>query len=325
MYVLYAPDHKTLEARTPLFEEHMEPLLVALEGAAQAGRVPASLPEIGQYLQVCRWPFRRLEYAFALDVLLAHLRPGDRYLDAGSGVTPLANVFAKRGVDAHSCDYNAGLIEQLRNFQPGRIYGADVGYSAQDLTRLSFPDASFDAISCISVLEHIPAPSDQRAIAELLRVLKPGGVLALTLDYTPPSTSGSSSRSGYLARHVLSLLRHGDIAAIAAGVANRRRSREAVFAGEARHARSANQCFSVEHLEQDIGPALLGEVVPSRLPFNADLRAYTTADAKRFWDLEPGLWNNQGQRDVLPAGVVIRKASAGKVPFAVSIPATRSV
>lgn len=66
----------------------MEPLLLRRETVSQAGDVPASLPEIEQYLQVCRWPFRKLEYSFALDALLAHLQPGNCYLDAGSGVRP---------------------------------------------------------------------------------------------------------------------------------------------------------------------------------------------------------------------------------------------
>lgn len=56
------------------------------------------------------------------------------------------------------------------------------GVRSEDLTRLTFPGQTFDAIFCLEVLEHVPDyPS---ALAEMQRVLKPGGVLALTAPFT---------------------------------------------------------------------------------------------------------------------------------------------
>ena len=52
-----------------------------------------------------------------------------------------------------------------------------------DLTRIPFPDASFDFITSVSVIEHIPAV--ERAVAEMFRCLKPGGRLLLTTDCSP--------------------------------------------------------------------------------------------------------------------------------------------
>jgi len=49
-----------------------------------------------------------------------------------------------------------------------------------DLTRINFPDASLDCIIALSVLEHIPAI--ERALAEMYRVLAPGGRLLITTD-----------------------------------------------------------------------------------------------------------------------------------------------
>jgi SAM-dependent methyltransferase len=57
--------------------------------------------------------------------------------------------------------------------------------SVEDATRLSFADASFDAVLCVSVIEHVP--EDGRAMAEMWRVLRPGGVLHLTTDVAPES------------------------------------------------------------------------------------------------------------------------------------------
>ena len=51
-----------------------------------------------------------------------------------------------------------------------------------DATALPFPDASFDCCACISVLEHIGRGKDAAALAEILRVVRPGGMLILTTD-----------------------------------------------------------------------------------------------------------------------------------------------
>lgn len=51
-----------------------------------------------------------------------------------------------------------------------------------DATQLPFPDESFDRAVCMSVLEHVPRDGDSVAMAELWRVLRPGGVLHLTTD-----------------------------------------------------------------------------------------------------------------------------------------------
>ena len=49
-----------------------------------------------------------------------------------------------------------------------------------DLTKINLPDASFDCIISLSVIEHIPAI--ERALAEMYRVLAPGGRLLITTD-----------------------------------------------------------------------------------------------------------------------------------------------
>lgn len=59
----------------------------------------------------------------------------------------------------------------------------------EDATALSYSDESFDHVVCVSVLEHIGHEQDGTALAEMWRVLRPGGVLHLTTDVaTEPKT-----------------------------------------------------------------------------------------------------------------------------------------
>ncbi|MCX5797862.1 MAG: class I SAM-dependent methyltransferase [Elusimicrobia bacterium] len=70
------------------------------------------------------------------------------------------------------------MLRKILRARPNLDYvGADLdpapGDLAADVARLPFPDADFDALICDHVLEHVP--DDRKAMAELLRVLKPGG------------------------------------------------------------------------------------------------------------------------------------------------------
>jgi len=64
---------------------------------------------------------------------------------------------------------------------------------AANLTRLPFPDEQYDAIVCNHVLEHVP--DDRRAMAELYRVLKPGGWAALLVPMTETLTDEDPAAS----------------------------------------------------------------------------------------------------------------------------------
>lgn len=57
-----------------------------------------------------------------------------------------------------------------------------------DIHDLKFENESFDAVVCISILEHIPYP--QKAISELCRVLKPGGKIWIQMPFTYPYHEG---------------------------------------------------------------------------------------------------------------------------------------
>ena len=110
---------------------------------------------------------------------------GDRVLDLGCGAGRHAFEVYRRGADVVALDHDeAELTGVERMFEAMRAAGEPpLGATATsvrgDVLALPFPDASFDVVIAAEVLEHIPA--DELAMAEIARVLKPGGRLAVTV------------------------------------------------------------------------------------------------------------------------------------------------
>jgi ubiquinone/menaquinone biosynthesis C-methylase UbiE len=73
------------------------------------------------------------------------------------------------------------------------------------LTALPFPDRSFDAAICSEVIEHIR--SDETAVRELARVLRPGGVLYVSVPAVPAPYDPAHVREGYTRETLVHLLR----------------------------------------------------------------------------------------------------------------------
>lgn len=102
-------------------------------------------------------------------------------VDLGSGVTFFPFALARLGfhvtcVDVDSvCERDLGRATAVVGHAPGRI-----DFRLTDGSALPFEDSSIDGLYCVSVLEHIPR-CDQ-VIAEIHRVLKPDGLLVLTID-----------------------------------------------------------------------------------------------------------------------------------------------
>jgi SAM-dependent methyltransferase len=113
------------------------------------------------------------------------VRPGQRVLDLGCGGGRHAFELYRRGARVVAFDRDEKELGGVATmFAAMRLEGeAPAGATAEtvsgDALSLPFPDGSFDKVIAAEILEHIP--DDMRAMAELRRVLRPGGELAVTV------------------------------------------------------------------------------------------------------------------------------------------------
>jgi SAM-dependent methyltransferase len=119
------------------------------------------------------------------------LRPGDRVLDLGCGFGRHAFEAARRGAEVVALDAGRDEVEGvvatlLAMYEAGEIDPSPVraGAVQGDALALPFADGAFDRVICSEVLEHIP--DDRAAMAELTRVLRPGGTMAITVPRFGP-------------------------------------------------------------------------------------------------------------------------------------------
>ena len=113
------------------------------------------------------------------------LHPGDRVLDLGAGLGRHAFEAARRGGIVTALDYSTDELVSVRNTFAAMAAAGEItadrfgGVLRGDATRLPFATGAFDHVVVSEVLEHIQ--DDVRALAEIARVLRPGGTLAATV------------------------------------------------------------------------------------------------------------------------------------------------
>lgn len=125
---------------------------------------------------------RRVEYPFVLQQL--SVKQGLRVLDAGSGVTFFPFYLTKmRGAQIECLDREPLFGERIREICDLLAIKPAIPLRIADLTgSLPLAAGSYDAVMCISVLEHLSANRRLSAVEELWRVVAPGGRLILTFD-----------------------------------------------------------------------------------------------------------------------------------------------
>jgi len=124
---------------------------------------------------------RGWEYPWAIET--AELEEDMKVLDVGCGMSPFLIYLGKAGLKCYGVDpdnviHHDGLWGYDKNF--GKPYILET--RKENMSEISFPDNFFDRVFCLSVMEHLKKGEVIEGLKQMKRVLKPGGLLLITVD-----------------------------------------------------------------------------------------------------------------------------------------------
>jgi ubiquinone/menaquinone biosynthesis C-methylase UbiE len=188
-------------------------------------------------------------------------RPGARVLDVACGSGNAALAAARRYAKVSGLDYVPALIDRAR--QRAAADGVDVDFRVGDAQALPYADGEFDTV--LSVFGVMFAPDQEQTAAELLRVTRPGGTIAIS-NWMPEGFGGDLFRAHARFAPPPAGLKPGVRWGTDQGLAE-------LFGDQARATRAAPQIFhqhyrSVEHALEVF-----------RTYFGPTMRAYETVGA----------------------------------------------
>ena len=150
------------------------------------------------YDSVMRWGMHEDQFKSDL-IRLAQIKPGMRVLDLGCGTATLTIKIKQAfpGAEVVGLDGDARVLEigRAKAQKAGVNIILDQGMSFD----LPYPDHSFDRVLSSLVFHHLTTHNKQRTMAEVLRILRPGGELHIA-DFGKPNTTWARLISLFMAR-----------------------------------------------------------------------------------------------------------------------------
>jgi ubiquinone/menaquinone biosynthesis C-methylase UbiE len=113
-------------------------------------------------------------------VELAHIQPGEQVLDVGCGTGTLAiEVLSRGGRAGRVVGIDPGIQQIARARAKAARRNLPIEFQIGVIEQLAFPDQTFDVVLSTLMMHHLPASLKRQGLAEIVRVLKPGGRLII--------------------------------------------------------------------------------------------------------------------------------------------------
>jgi SAM-dependent methyltransferase len=123
------------------------------------------------------------------------IKPGAQLLDVGCGAGQLSLIAARAGARVTGCDIATNWLAQAR--RSAAAEGLTIVFEEGDAEALPYEDATFDAV--VSLIAAMFAPRPELVAAELTRVCRPGGIIAMA-NWTAPGFVGQMFKA--IAKHI---------------------------------------------------------------------------------------------------------------------------
>jgi ubiquinone/menaquinone biosynthesis C-methylase UbiE len=128
------------------------------------------------YEEVTEYPSLVMRHNYILELL----SPDDRIVvDIGCGPGEMLCDLMDRGYEVYGVDIAQGMLDVASKHIAKRHPGFSVDLRIGNIEDLDFEDNSFDCVICAGVIEYME--TDEKALGELYRILKPGGTLIITV------------------------------------------------------------------------------------------------------------------------------------------------